>query len=155
MLTSLLKDMWILGWQFFSFFLFFTLPHTLFLKLKYSWFTTLCWFQVYSVMFFLLAFYRFYTIAFSEPWFLIKNQTVLPVVLPMDIHKGNCFSVYFQDFVFILVVSSLIIMWIGLVSFEVILSYSCIFMFFTKFMFSLIMSTFFSAFLSFPFPVRT
>ena len=84
-----------------------------------------------------------------------KKQTVLPVVLPMDIHKGNCFSVYFQDFVFILVVSSLIIMWIGLVSFEVILSYSCIFMFFTKFMFSLIMSTFFSAFLSFPFPVRT
>ena len=84
-----------------------------------------------------------------------KKQTVLPVVLPMDIHKGNCFSVYFQDFVFILVVSSLIIMWIGLVSFEVILSYSCIFMFFTKFMFSLIMSTFFSAFLSFPFHVRT
>lgn len=136
-------------------FFFFTLPHTLFLKLKYSWFTTLCWFQVYSVMFFLLALYRFYTIAFSEPWFLIKNQTVLPIVLAMDIHKGNCFSVYFQDFVFILVVSSLIIMWIGLVSFKVILSYSCMFMFFTKFMFSLIMSTFFSAFISFPFPVRT
>ena len=41
-------------------------------------------------------------------------------------------------------------MWIGLVSFEVILSYSCIFMFFTKFMFSLIMSTFFSCIYLFP-----
>ena len=46
-------------------------------------------------------------------------------------------------------------MWIDLVFSEVVLSYSCIFMFFTKFMFSLITSTFFSAFISFPSPAGT